>query len=62
MAQPSFDRRRVNGPEESFPPVFSTELPKETLLSNGKRKDGRALKDVRPICVWDPTTTGFFKH
>jgi exosome complex component MTR3 len=51
MAQPGFDRRRVNGPEESFPPVFNTDQQKETLLLNGKRKDGRTLTEVRPICM-----------
>lgn len=53
MAQPSFDRRRVNGPEESFPPVFIPILPIESLLSNDKRRDGRALGELRPICVYN---------
>jgi exosome complex component MTR3 len=52
MAQASFDRRRVNGPEESFPPVFEDEEQAEPLLSNGKRRDGRALGDLRPICTF----------
>lgn len=51
MAQPSFDRRRVNGPEESFPPVFLDDSQPESLFIDGKRLDGRALNDVRPICV-----------
>lgn len=51
MAQLSFDRRRVNGPEESFPPVFIDEPQPDSLLKDGKRVDGRALGDVRPICT-----------
>ncbi|PVG04535.1 ribosomal protein S5 domain 2-like protein [Serendipita vermifera] len=49
MAQASFDRRRVNGPEESFPPIFEDEEQPEPLLSNEKRRDGRAIRDLRPI-------------
>lgn len=51
MAQPAFDRRRVNGPEESFPPLFIEETPQEPLLNRGKRRDGRDLGQVRPICM-----------
>ncbi|KAF5391294.1 hypothetical protein D9757_001924 [Collybiopsis confluens] len=38
------DRRRINGPEESFPPVF-TEQPPQSPIS----RQGRTTSDVRPI-------------
>ncbi|TRM62499.1 3' exoribonuclease family, domain 1-domain-containing protein [Schizophyllum amplum] len=45
MASGAFDRRRINGPEESFPPVFDDEdvpQPSTTRL-------GRSELDIRPI-------------
>lgn len=50
MAQSGFDRRRVNGPEESIKPIFDDDddiLVKGTL---GKR-EGRSSEDIRPICA-----------
>ncbi|KIJ69361.1 hypothetical protein HYDPIDRAFT_80696 [Hydnomerulius pinastri MD-312] len=46
MAQSSFDRRRINGPEESFPPVFETE--EEVATTWSARRD-RGATDIRPI-------------
>ncbi|CCA73082.1 hypothetical protein PIIN_07036 [Serendipita indica DSM 11827] len=54
MAAPAFDRRRVNGPEESFPPIFIDDERLEPLNSDNKRRDGRASEDLRPIFL----TTG----
>lgn len=63
MAAPAFDRRRVNGPEVSFPPVYDDELP--TAASSSKtaaafdsladaarryQRTTRAKDDLRPIC------------
>lgn len=47
MAQPAFDRRRINGPEESHPPVFIDEEPSQTR--SVKSRQGRASSDIRPI-------------
>ena len=51
MAVPSFDRRRVNGPEESFPPMFDEEVDLHSVSATGKRSGDRRKKDLRPICV-----------
>lgn len=48
MAQSNFDRRRINGPEESFPPVFSDE--EQNLASRVQTRNGRGPKEIRPIC------------
>ncbi|OSX65240.1 hypothetical protein POSPLADRAFT_1135955 [Postia placenta MAD-698-R-SB12] len=48
MAQNNFDRRRINGPEESFPPVFEGEDDIPDTLS-GKPRAGRNPGDIRPI-------------
>ena len=48
MAQSNFDRRRINGPEESFPPVFSDEV--EKVVGGVPARVGRGTKDIRPIC------------
>ncbi|KAG8761172.1 hypothetical protein FRC14_006221 [Serendipita sp. 396] len=58
MAQQSFDRRRVNGPEESFPPIFADEEIRSSLLEDGKRRDGRSLDELRPIFL----TTGLISQ
>ncbi|GJE86901.1 mRNA transport regulator 3 [Phanerochaete sordida] len=47
MAQSNFDRRRINGPEESFPPVFADD--EETFVKPGASRHGRAAQDIRPI-------------
>jgi len=46
MAQSATDRRRINGPEESFSPVFDDE---EDIKSKTQRS--RAPGDIRPICA-----------
>jgi len=46
----NFDRRRINGPEESFPPVFDDD--DESQLGQwktGDRRSGRSSGDIRPI-------------
>ncbi|KAK7467095.1 3'-5'-exoribonuclease [Stygiomarasmius scandens] len=45
MAQPAFDRRRINGPEESFPPSFEA----DDLSRNVPFLRTRGPKEVRPI-------------
>ncbi|KAF7793136.1 hypothetical protein EIP86_004245 [Pleurotus ostreatoroseus] len=45
MAQ-NFDRRRINGPEESFLPVFDEE---EIVSEPGTSRAGRGPLDIRPI-------------
>lgn len=70
MAAPAFDRRRVNGPDQSFPPVFDDELqPAAASMSAssskqafesleqaaaGYRRTTRAEDDLRPICACFP--------
>lgn len=51
MAAPSFDRRRVNGPEESFPPIFEDEAVLHSVEATKQRSGDRGKKDLRPICV-----------
>lgn len=52
MAQAAFDRRRINGPEESHPLVFESQhdhdLPKWRL---GEPRKQRNSTDIRAICV-----------
>jgi hypothetical protein len=53
MAQISLDRRRINGPEDSFPLVFledDGERDSETEWKPGKPRHGRLPLDIRPIC------------
>ncbi|KAG1753456.1 3' exoribonuclease family, domain 1-domain-containing protein [Suillus lakei] len=45
MAQSAHDRRRINGPEESFPPIFDDD--DEDITLNTQRS--RAPGDIRPI-------------
>ncbi|KAG8217529.1 hypothetical protein J3R82DRAFT_5678 [Butyriboletus roseoflavus] len=47
MAQNPFDRRRINGPEESFPPVFE---PGQERSAVWNARCGRQSTDIRPIC------------
>jgi hypothetical protein len=72
MAAPAFDRRRVNGPEVSFPPMYDDELPSpaaagsssttaaafESLADAARRyqRTTRAKDDLRPICERLPST------
>ena len=49
MAQSAFDRRRVNGPEESFHPIFEDD--DEQPAQKVTKRQGRAATDIRPICA-----------
>ncbi|KAF8163329.1 3' exoribonuclease family, domain 1-domain-containing protein [Crassisporium funariophilum] len=49
MNQAVFDRRRVNGPEESFPPVFDEITNDLTSWSIGMPRKARSPSDIRPI-------------
>ncbi|OCH94978.1 mRNA transport regulator 3 [Obba rivulosa] len=51
MAQSNFDRRRINGPEESFPPTFEDDEGEPSSLGwrLGQPRQGRAASDIRPI-------------
>ena len=52
MAQSGYDRRRVNGPSESFQPIFDDEpdlLYKDWKL--GEKRRNRQAEDIRPICA-----------
>ncbi|KAM5531212.1 hypothetical protein V8D89_015130 [Ganoderma adspersum] len=49
MAQANFDRRRINGPDESFRPIFDSEEEEEARWKPGKPRQGRAARDIRPI-------------
>ena len=46
----NFDRRRVNGPEESFSPVFFDNDEDEARWRPGKPRQSRQPHDIRPIC------------
>ena len=48
MAQSNFDRRRINGPEESFSPTF--EVDETEVPTAGTSRAGRGPLDIRPIC------------
>jgi hypothetical protein len=53
MAQ-NFDRRRINGPEESYPPVFDDEDDASATYSGwvpGQPRRGREPAELRPICA-----------
>jgi len=50
IMQSSFDRRRVNGPEESYSPVYDSDEEPESS-SMAARRNGRSARDVRPICA-----------
>lgn len=52
MALAAFDRRRINGPDESFPPVFDESESADTSYSSwtvGEARQGRQPLDIRPI-------------
>ena len=52
MASIGFDRRRVNGPEESHAPVFEEEEEEdESIETISEDRRGRAAGDIRPICA-----------
>lgn len=46
----NFDRRRINGPEESFPPVFVDDDEDEAKWRPGKPRQSRQPHDIRQIC------------
>jgi hypothetical protein len=46
----NFDRRRINGPEESFSPVFVDDEEDEGKWRPGKPRQSRQAQDIRPIC------------
>jgi hypothetical protein len=52
--QSNFDRRRINGPEESFPPVYEDDDDEEGQDAKrwklGQPRVGRGPRDIRPIC------------
>jgi exosome complex component MTR3 len=54
MAQSANDRRRINGPEESFPPVFDDDDDDDEDIKL-KTQRSRAPGDIRPIC-WCPVS------
>ncbi|KAH9926198.1 amino acid permease-domain-containing protein [Fomitopsis serialis] len=49
--QSNFDRRRINGPEESLAPVYDDEEEAESSWKPGQSRKGRAAGDIRPICM-----------
>ena len=51
MAQTNFDRRRINGPDESFQPVFDSGEEEENRWKLGNPRQGRAAREIRPICM-----------
>jgi len=46
----NFDRRRINGPEDSFSPVFVDDDEDEAKWRPGKPRQSRLPYDIRPIC------------
>lgn len=49
MAQ-NFDRRRINGPDESFAPVFETDDEDDaSRIKPGQPRRGRSAADIRPV-------------
>lgn len=59
MAQSGLDRRRINGPEESFPPIFDAEETVIAEASQSKSRQGRGAKDIRPICTMSTVAQSF---
>ncbi|KAI0341555.1 mRNA transport regulator 3 [Trametopsis cervina] len=50
--QSNFDRRRINGPEESLAPVYEEDEEREAEAqrwTEGTPRSGRAPRDIRPI-------------
>ena len=50
MAQSGFDRRRINGPEESFSPLYDDEGETQDQWKVGRPRVGRGPANIRPIC------------
>ncbi|KAH9946043.1 mRNA transport regulator 3 [Epithele typhae] len=57
MAQSNFDRRRINGPDEAYRPVFDLDEEEEPWKTGTPRR-GRGAKDIRPIFL----TTGLINQ
>lgn len=51
MAQISFDRRRINGPEESFSPIYDDDGEESIENLDNETRRGRGPSDIRPICT-----------
>ncbi|KAI0818761.1 ribosomal protein S5 domain 2-like protein [Irpex lacteus] len=52
--QSNFDRRRINGPEESFAPVYDDDEDQDTLekrWKEGQPRSGRGPREIRPIYI-----------
>ncbi|KAL7416188.1 3' exoribonuclease family, domain 1-domain-containing protein [Mrakia frigida] len=49
MAAPAFDRRRVNGPEVSFPPVYEEDLPSAEASSSTSAQRMSSLKEAAQV-------------
>jgi len=49
MAAPAFDRRRVNGPEVSFPPVYEEDLPSAEASSSTSAQRMTSLKEAAQV-------------
>lgn len=48
----NFDRRRINGPEESFSPVYASDEEDERATKPGQpSRKGRQASEIRPICT-----------
>jgi len=46
----NFDRRRINGPEDSFSPMFVDDDEDDAKWCPGKPRQSRLPHDIRPIC------------
>ncbi|KAI0670297.1 mRNA transport regulator 3 [Trametes maxima] len=49
MAQSNFDRRRINGPDESFQPTFESDDEGGSRWKVGDPRKGRMAQEIRPI-------------
>ncbi|KAL5532757.1 MTR3 [Sanghuangporus sanghuang] len=50
MATSNFDRRRINGPEESFAPIYESDDENTRLQKDpSKQRQGRSPRDIRRI-------------
>ena len=49
----NFDRRRINGPEESFSPIYASDEEKDVQRSKAGQaiRKGRQPSEIRPICT-----------
>ncbi|KAJ3733040.1 3' exoribonuclease family, domain 1-domain-containing protein [Lentinula guzmanii] len=46
--QSAFDRRRINGPEDSYHPIFANEI-RESSSNVHRIRENRKISDIRPI-------------